>query len=58
VTRESDESLRARIAKAYGRWGAFLSVVIEASGEALDDCAKHVGLTRGEMDEPTKDGDS
>ena len=51
MARESDESLRTRIANAYGRWGAFLSVVIESSGEALDECAKHVGLERHEDDE-------
>jgi hypothetical protein len=49
--RESDESLRARIANKYGRWGAFLSVVIESHGEALDECAKYMGLTRGVYDE-------
>lgn len=48
---ESDESLRARIANKYGMWGAFLTVVIESSGEALDACAKHVGLTRGVYDD-------
>ena len=43
---ETDEQLRTRIANKYGRWGAFLSHVIESSGTALDECAKHVGLTR------------
>lgn len=43
---ESDEELRGRIAAAYGKWGAFLSVVIESSGAALDECAKSVGLDR------------
>jgi len=46
--RETDEELRARIANAYGMWGAFLSIVIESSGEALDECAKHVDLRRRE----------
>lgn len=44
--RESDEDLRTRIANKYGMWGAFLSHVIESSGEALDECAKHVNLQR------------
>jgi hypothetical protein len=44
--RESDEDLRTRIANKYGMWGAFLTEVIESSGEALDACAKHVGLER------------
>jgi hypothetical protein len=43
---ESDESLRTRIAEAYGMWGAFLSHVAESSGQALDDCAASVGLER------------
>ncbi len=43
---ETDAELRARIADAYGTWGAFLSLVIESSGAALDDCAKHVKLER------------
>lgn len=46
VPRETDASLRTRIAEAYGRWGAFLSVVMESSGAALDACAAHVGLER------------
>jgi len=49
--RESDESLRARIANAYGRWGAFLSVVMESHGEALDECARFVGLKREGTDD-------
>jgi hypothetical protein len=44
---ETDESLRTRIANAYGMWGAFLSHVIECSGKRLDECAKHVGVERG-----------
>ena len=43
---ETDEELRKRIAVAYGMWGAFLSVVMESSGTALDECAAHVGLER------------
>lgn len=43
---ETDAELRTRIANAYGMWGAFLSVVIESHGTRLDECAKHVGLTR------------
>jgi hypothetical protein len=43
---ETDEVLRGRIAETYGRWGAFLSAVIESSGAALDECATHVGLKR------------
>lgn len=46
MSRETDEQLRTRIAAAYGMWGAFLSHVIESSGQALDDCARHVGLRR------------
>jgi len=46
---ESDEELRGRIAEKYGRWGAFLTVVIESRGAALDECAKHVGLVRGKL---------
>ena len=46
IHRESDEALRTRIANKYGMWGAFLSHVIESSGPALDECAKHVGLER------------
>jgi len=52
MPRETDEALRTRIAEAYGMWGAFLSHVIECSGEALDDAAKHVNLTRLGADEP------
>jgi len=44
--KESDESLRTRIANAYGMWGAFLSHVMECSGESLDKCARQVGLER------------
>jgi hypothetical protein len=43
---ETDKELRTRIANAYGMWGAFLSVVMESSGKALDDCAKHIKLER------------
>jgi len=46
MPRESDEELRVRIHKAYGMWGAYLSHVMECSGAALDDAAKHVGLKR------------
>ena len=44
--KESDEDLRRRIAEAYGMWGAFLSHVMECSGAALDEAARHVGLER------------
>lgn len=44
--RETDEAFRTRIAEKYGMWGAYLSHVIECSGEALDEAAKHVKLTR------------
>lgn len=47
---ETDESLRARIINAYGMWGAFCSEVLESSGHALDEIAKHVGLTRQRSD--------
>lgn len=43
---ESDDSLRTRIANKYGMWGAFLSVVMESSGDALDDCASFLELKR------------
>lgn len=43
---ESDEELRRRIAQKYGMWGAFLSVVLESRGTALDDCAESIGLKR------------
>lgn len=43
---ETDGSLRTRIFNAYGMWGAFLTAVLESSGQHLDDCAKHTGLTR------------
>lgn len=43
---ESDESLRARVISAYGMWGAFCSLVLEASGEELDKMAEHVGVKR------------
>ena len=46
MPRETDEAFRTRIANAYGMWGAFLSHVMECSGKALDDAAKHVGLVR------------
>lgn len=55
--RESDADLRTRIANKYGMWGAFLSVVIESSGEALDDCAKHVGLERIVVEIPKFEGE-
>ncbi len=48
---ETDAELRTRIANAYGRWGAFLSVVIESSGAALDECAAHVALERRVIDD-------
>lgn len=44
--RETDEELRGRIMNAYGKWGAFGTVVIESSGAALDECAKYVKLER------------
>lgn len=43
---ETDDQLRTRIVNKYGMWGAFLSHVMESKGEALDECAKHVGLER------------
>lgn len=43
---ESDKDLLRRIITAYGMWGAFLSHAMECSGQALDECAKHVGLER------------
>lgn len=43
---ETDEELRARIADAYGMWGSFLSMVMESSGKALDDCAAQMKLER------------
>ena len=48
---ETDEELRTRIANAYGKWGAFLTEVIESSGKALEECAKHVGLKRETVDD-------
>lgn len=50
---ETDEALRLRIAEKYGMWGAFLSHVVESSGAALDECARFVGLKRGETDAQT-----
>lgn len=47
---ESDAALRLRISDAYGKWGSFLSVVIESSGSALDDCAAHMNLKRYGVD--------
>jgi hypothetical protein len=49
---ESDEAFRTRIANKYGMWGAFLSVVMESKGKALDDCGQHLGLTRIVVDVP------
>ena len=46
VNVETDEALRTRIANRYGQWGAFLTVVMESKGIALDECAKHVDLER------------
>jgi hypothetical protein len=43
---ETDGELYLRINKAYGMWGAFLSHVLEARGEALDECAALVKLKR------------
>jgi hypothetical protein len=43
---ETDEAFRTRIANKYGMWGAFLSVVMESKGKALDECGKHVELER------------
>lgn len=51
---EPDDQLRTRIANKYGMWGAFLSVVIESSGEALDECAKHVDLKRIVVEVPDR----
>lgn len=44
---ETDESLRVRIDRKYGMWGAFLSIVMESQGKALDACAESIGLLRG-----------
>jgi hypothetical protein len=46
LPREPDDSLRARIAAAYGMWGAFLTEVIESRGRTLDACAAFVGVER------------
>lgn len=46
TTLESDADFRVRIINAYGMWGAFCTVVLESHGRRLDDCGKHVGLTR------------
>lgn len=56
VTVESDRDFRTRIINAYGMWGAFCSVVLESSGKALDDCAKHVGLTRLATHDAAREG--
>lgn len=55
--RESDEDLRTRIANKYGMWGAFLSVVIESKGEALDACARSIGLERIVVEVPKFEGE-
>lgn len=49
--KESDAALRGRIAVKYGMWGAFMSAVIEASGEALDELAASEGLVRLDVSE-------
>ena len=51
---EPDDQLRTRIANKYGMWGAFLTEVIESSGEALDKCAEHVDLKRIVVEVPNK----
>lgn len=43
---ETDEELFARIANAYGMWGAFLGHAMECRGVRLDECAAHVKLNR------------
>jgi hypothetical protein len=43
---ESDEDLRVRIINAYGMWGAFCTVVLESSGDVLDELAATVGVER------------
>lgn len=50
---ESDEDFRTRLAQKYGMWGALLTTISESSGKALDDCGKHLGVTRIVVDIPT-----
>lgn len=43
---EPDADFRARIINSYGMWGAFCSLVLEASGKRLDELGTHEGLVR------------
>ena len=46
---ENDTELYVRINNASGHWGAFLGHASECRGEALDDCAAHLGLKRARV---------
>jgi len=46
LAREPDDHLRRRIAARYDRWGALMSHLHEARGNALDELAAYFGLER------------